>query len=498
MFSTILLSLAPALAPSSAVLSYPATICIQEDVEAKIAAAGDDVEKLMALAQAFKDAEDDASARTVYEKVITLDPNHEEAHKALRHHNYDGQWFTSYAALSKYRRAEKKKMAEKGLIRYNNEWVDEKIVPYLRMGWEKDDDGVFVSPTLVARAKEAAMAQSKGFQFRTEDSSWVDPADFDKWTAGQFKIGDEWVSADEAQEYHSKIGQSWKYAGKHFVAHSTCDNEANLYVAWWADNTYPDLVRIFGKEPAEKPAIAVFNSLEQFNQFAAGDQALQLQPAETGGYSSAHFSFYADVWFDMSAVPDGGAPEYIGGGAAYYNAGSESESPWGEYSVRHAAGLSYAESIDRAWNTISEVLTNQGGGGGGFDGIWEEKSIPRWLHYGAATYVERWGKSQNADNPWGVRDWAMGKLAEGGGLDELETFLAFGLDINDLELCSRLIMGSGGVVSFILEGDCKPVIEAHEAFKEALKSGGDTKQAVEELEKALIKNEKKLRKYLNL
>jgi tetratricopeptide (TPR) repeat protein len=498
MLSTILLSMAPALAPASPTPSPVLIACIQDDVEKQIADAGDDIEKLMALAQSFKDAEDDASARTVYEKVITLDKDHEAAHKALRHHNYDGQWFKSYAALSKYRRAEKKRMKEKGLIRYNNDWVSEKEVPYLRMNWTKQDDGKFINPVALARETEATAAMNREAQFRTEDSSWVEKADFDRWSAGDFKIGEEWVSADEAQAHHGQIGQAWKQSGRHFVAHSTCDTSANRDIAMWADATYPNLVRLYGLEPTQKPSVAVFNSLVQFNQFAAGDQALQVQPGETGGYSSAHFAFYADVWFDMSAVPEGGAPEYLGGGAAYYDVSGGSKI-WGEYSVRHAAGLSYGESIDHAWGTISEVLSGDGGGGGGLDGVWEEKSVPRWMLYGGATYVERWApNANNPDNPWGIRDFAMGELSKTGGLDEMETFLDFALDINDLDSCVRMIMGAGGVVSFILEGECEPVMEAHEAFKEALKSGSDTAKAVEDLEKALTKNEKKLRKYLNL
>ena len=89
----------------------PVVHWFQEDaeVDGQLAAAGKDTAKLMELAASLKTAGKEDAAKKVLKKVIEIDPNHEAARKELRHHNYDGKWFESYAELSKYRREETKK-----------------------------------------------------------------------------------------------------------------------------------------------------------------------------------------------------------------------------------------------------------------------------------------------------------------------------------------------------------------------------------------------------
>lgn len=496
MFSTILLSLAPSLAPVPYAAPIPAVSQEEGDAEAKIAACGDDVAKLVELAVAFKEGDDRASSRLAYERVLEIDANHEAAHKALRHHFYDDQWFTSYAALSKYRRAEAKRMKDEfGLVRYNDEWVSEKELPYIRMGWVKPEGSeTYVNP---AKAEKAAMVAAKveeGYQQRAEDSTWIAPADFDKWQQKMYMIGDEWVTEAEANAHHAEIGQWWKYRGEHFVAYSTCDVAASAWIAWWADKTYEDLVRIYGVEPEEKPVFACLTSLAQYNNFAAGDQNAQRQPSESTGFSSCHFSYVADVWFDISNPQ---APEYVGGGVAFYDVNDPQMKPWGQYSVRHAAALSYAESIDRAWNTISQFLSGGQGGGGGVspDQMWNEKRIPRWLVYGAAAYVERFGEDKNVaegGDPWAIRAWAMGQIGSGGKLSPLEDIFSMTLDLNDLQGSGRLIHQGGIVTAFMMDGDCAPVTAAHREFRNKMKAGEDTKDAIAAIQKAITENREAL------
>ena len=59
----------------------------------------------------------------------------------------------------------------------------------------------------------------------------------------------------------------------------------------------------------------------------------------------------------------------------------------------------------------------------------------------------------------------------------------------------RLIHEAGFVVSFILDGDCLPVREKHQAFKAALKRAEGEREAAEALQAALIENERALQKY---
>ena len=67
---------------------------------------------MLALAEEYKANNDGDSAQRVYWRIVAIDPDHEEAHKGLRHHNYDGKWFEGYEELSKYRREEARRKLE--------------------------------------------------------------------------------------------------------------------------------------------------------------------------------------------------------------------------------------------------------------------------------------------------------------------------------------------------------------------------------------------------
>ena len=61
-----------------------------------------------------------------------------------------------------------------------------------------------------------------------------------------------------------------------------------------------------------------------------------------------------------------------------------------------------------------------------------------------------------------------------------------------------MISEAGLLVSFMLDGNCKAVMDAHQAFRSALKLGGDTEAAVTELQEAIVANERALRRYAKL
>src|SRR5258708_23542321 len=125
-------------------------------LDAKIAAAGKDVAKLLELANSYTASAQEDSAKKVFRKVLELDANNETAHKGLRHQLYDKKWFESFAELSKYKREEAARMKSKGLARYKDDWVPEADAPFLNMGWIKDASGVFVHPADAARMKQVA------------------------------------------------------------------------------------------------------------------------------------------------------------------------------------------------------------------------------------------------------------------------------------------------------------------------------------------------------
>jgi hypothetical protein len=507
MISTLLLSVLLQPAPIPTVL---APCVLQEegaesDAAARIAAAGNDVDKLMELGKALADEGKRDDSKTAYNKVLELQPDHEAAHKALRHHFYDNQWFESYAALSKYRREEAAAMEAKGLKKWKDEWVPIADIPFLNMNWEKGADGEWFNPVDVARAEQVAKWKEAGYEFRADDSTWVAPGDFDKWKEKLFQCGEEWLDLDKANEFHAQIGQWWKLEGEYFSTWTTCAWDGGNWARWYADKTYPDLVRIFGVQPAKKPHFVVLNSLDQYNKFAGGDQALQLPAAESEGFSSLHGAFFADVLFDPTVQPF----QYVGCGVAYWDRGDDTLRAWGPYWLRFAAAQSYCEAIDPSWNAVGETIAGALSGGGGqpnSGAFWAEKRIPRWLRYGASSYVERYAKNpeaQDGGNPWDNREFAFGQVKAGGGLRKLEDVFAFGLDLADLEGSTRLYHEAGLVVAFLLDGaEGDGELKArHGAFKQALKSGKKDEAlsaAIEGLQAALAQREDDIKAFAGL
>ena len=56
------------------------------------------------------------------------------------------------------------------------------------------------------------------------------------------------MDAAKAAEFHSQIGQWWMREGERFTAWATTDWEGANWAVWYADQSYPDLVRLFGVE----------------------------------------------------------------------------------------------------------------------------------------------------------------------------------------------------------------------------------------------------------
>ena len=499
---TTLLFVASAESSSSrdaAAMREPAPARPQDDVDAKIAAAGKDVQKLLELAASLAAGPQADAAAKVYKRVLELDSSNEAAHKGLRHQLYDKKWFESFAELSKYKREEAAKMKEKGLARFKDSWVPEADLPFMNMGWVQGRNGTWQNPVEVARAKQYADFDAQGYRFRADDSSWVAPDDFPKWEALQWKCGKDWVDMAKANEFHSKPEQAWKLAGEHFDVQTTLDWDGANLARWHAEKSYPELVRIFGVEPTRRPGFVVVNGLAQYNQVAGNNPLLP----EAEGYSSLHGAYFADLFFDVNAKP----PQFEGCGVSYWARNDPKDGSWGPLWARWAAAQSFVETIDPSWGAVGERIA----AGGAMEdaafvaAFWTEKSVPKWLRYGAASYVERYMKdptvAEGAD-PWGIRTFAFGAVKKAGGLRKLDDVFAFALNINDVPGSTRLYDEAGVVVAYMMDGTNgdKGIAAKHDAFKNALGSGkpADVKTAATALQAELAKHDADIRKFAGL
>jgi hypothetical protein len=484
--------------------SRVAPVRLDEEFDKRFADAGSDVEKLWQLHLWCKETSRSAESRTVLKKVIELSPDHEEARKALGHHRYDNQWFETYTALAKYKRDQEAKLKADGKAIYKEQIVPLADVPYLRMGWTQDADKTWRSPHEIEQRTQEAKFVADGWQMRPDEESWVAPEDFDKWKAGLWKCGDKWLPIEEANQYHAQLFQWWRVKGPHFTLNTTCDrNPADArqstldWSLWWIETTFADLKRLYGIQPAKNPELLLLRSKQQYLDFGAGDPNKGIPPNDSSGFSSCHFAYFADALFDPTVTP----MEYRGQGVGYWADDDPVDKPFGPFSVRHAAGLSYAEAIDPSLDAISRAVEasaaqGQGPAQGSAQAFWTEKKIPRWMRYGGASYVERYfADPQNPNEPMGLRNWAIANLKNQGERLPLEQVFALTLDPNDQDASRRVISSAGLVVAFMLDGKCKPVMDAHQAFKAALASGKDVPKAVEDLQAALIANEAALKEF---
>lgn len=500
MIPALLFCVASPLTPAPAQPSASVLEAIDDaEVDAKIAALGRDVPKLLELAGTYAAANKYEDAKKVYKKVLQIDAENEAAHKALNHQLYDKKWFESFAELAKYKREEAARMKTKGLVRWKEEWVPEGDLAYLKLGFEKDAGGAWAHPAAIAKEKQAAEWKAAGYRFRADDNSWIAPDDMPKWAAVQWKCGDQWLDTAKADEYHSQITSSWELVGEHFEVWTTCDWDTGKWVRWHADKAFPELVRLFGVEPKHKPHFFVLKNLEQYNQ-AAGQTPILV---ETEGFSSLHGAYFADAFFDTGVKP----PLYLGCGVSYWDRKDPKLDSWGPKWLRFAAAQSFVEAIDPSWNAISTWISDEGGRDFATYPVpfWSEKKIPRWLRYGAASYVERYMKNPevaDGSDPWNLRAFAFGEVKKAGGLSKLDDVYAFKLDIKDVAGSARLYQDAGLVVAYLLDGAAgeKELAEKHTAFQAALKSGakGEVTAAVTALQKALAKHERDIKKFAGL
>lgn len=504
MIAILSLSLALNVALPAVAAPHALLQATNQEHDQKLKDAGNDVQKLLDLAKAWADARDDEGARAAYGKVLTIDKDNAVAHKGLRHHFYDGRWFDTYSAMFDARKADEDKMAAKGLVRLGEEWVPKADMPFLKMKWTKGSDGAWVNPAVTARLAREKELTDKGQQ--QQDLTWIQPEEFEQWKQGLWKCGDKWLGKAEADAYHSEIATWWQAPCEHFVVYSTCDRETVEWIKWYADHTYEDLVRIFGVEPGSrpsaldllgpqrnKPSIAILRTLAQHNDLATGNPGAQRPPVEVEGFSSLHYAYFAEAWFDLSS----GVPTYRGSGVGFWDRTDANLAPYGQHAIRHAAGQSFVEAIDPSF----EALANVGTAALAPATFWAEKKIPRWLRYGAASYVERYFIDKTVGdkgNPLWAREWGFANLKAKAALQSLDPVFKFAITLDDIPNSTLRINEAGCVVAYMLDGNDDAVKRAHQAFQEALRKNTGTREAATALEDALRKSEPAIRKFAGL
>lgn len=457
--------------------------------------AGEDPSKLWKLHEWCKEKGRDKDSKTALRKIVKVDPSHKEANIALGNVFFDGKWFANEKKVEEYKKekdlAEKKKQ---GLVEWKGEWVPAADVPYLEKGLVKDDAGEWVDA-------DAAKKLAEGW-VRDPDGQWIPPAEKENLANGLWKCGDQWLSLDDANKYHAEIGRWWTVPFEHFTVYSTCDRQVITdKIAFELNRACVDLEKVYGAElKKHKPVVLVLRDQQQYARYAAPEEGDERLDTDLFGYSSVHYARVAENGFDEATFQD------LAVGVAYWDATSEAGNKWGACAARHALGQSFGASLDPSPKAVEKVKKD-------FEkydprkygpDYMNEKRIPQWVRYGAATYAERYYTDPTpglgGDAQW-ARKWSVGNIVTKGGLRSLKQIFEFKLNVSDPNDAGKLINESGLLIAFCVDGGHKTVGEKWIAARDAIVSGKDKKAvsaAVTALQGEIEKAETDLRKFAGL
>ncbi|MFT7485164.1 MAG: hypothetical protein ACI9F9_001011 [Candidatus Paceibacteria bacterium] len=453
------------------------------EYEKKRTEAGKDEAKLWKLYEWCVAFDLGKQGRSCCRAILKKNDNHTGAHEALGHIDYDGQWFKTAKKLANYQQAEELRIAEEqGLIKYKGEWVSEEDLPYLKRGMSRDTNGGWINAEDLKRQQDGWIKQ---------DLVWVSPDETDNIGKGLWKCGERWLTLEEANAYHAKIGSWWIIPTDRFILYTTVDRETSEKVIDHMGRAYGDVQKALGKLSESAVAVTVFRDAEQYSTFASG--AEERRPTESRGLSSIHWAYLAADWYEGSEL------EFLGSGVGYWDASTEAGNSFGVHSVRHATALSLLEAADPSPKVVGYVqdkgLDRYKG-----DDFWAEKQLPEWFRFGVASYTDRYFVDQFAakDKYNWAREWSIQNLQVLGGMTPVAAMFDTKLDINQMESSLKLMSSLGLLFAFALDGENKEVIEAHAAVKAALREGEDPAKALKALRKVLTKNEPALREFAGI
>jgi hypothetical protein len=194
-----------------------------------------------------------------------------------------------------------------------------------------------------------------------------------------------------------------------------------------------------------------------------------------------------------------GGKGWLGAGASFWNATREHGDSFGVHDARMAFGLSFADGVDPSTEAI-ETLSKKGYRADFVEAFYGEKVIPAWFSWGAACYGARYYEDNSVargGDQWWVRKWSVDNLKRQGGLSFLRPVFDLELDPQNVRT-GTLINGAGLIMSFIIDGGCAEVIEAHAELKQALRAGKVTQKLFDSLRKAVEEHEEDLRTFAGL
>lgn len=436
---------------------------------ADLATAGGDPAKLWELHLVWKAGQKDFLAECALRKLLRVEPDHAQARAALGHERVGERWFTSRAALERYRLGQDPAVAPtRGLVKRKGGWVHPDEIALLAKGLSKD------STTGEWLSGDDRERLAKGWA--RQDLGWIAPAEVDSLDVGLWRVDGEWLDLSTANQRHASIDSMWRIPTHEIELHTTCDRDVGLRAIEHMGRALDDLRRVFGAEPMLPLSVALLREEEQYDRFAFGDVDGRRRATHGGRLYTIHYGFVAESWFP----PSDGRRATSGIGVGYWDAYVPNGDSYGVHSARLACGLSFVEALDPSPKAVKAALA--GGPKADYYAAYQaEKLLPAWLRYGGAVYAERYFTDASVGeggDPFWARKWSVENIARMGGLDDLASVFAFQLDADKRDASRKLMNEAGLIVAFLVDSECAPVRAAHEDFKRALLAGRVTPKVI--------------------
>lgn len=493
MLTTLLIAVAPLALPSddgSAVQPHALeslAVSSADDFKDMLKAAEKDPEKLWELYQwSLADDERKKYRKRVLKALIKVAPDHEEARLALGHVSFEGKWFESERERDKYA---EKVAKERGLVKFNGEWVEAADVPFLAQGLVRDEYGDWVDPISVKRKAEG---------WKRQDLEWIAPEDFDKLEKGLWKCGDKWLPLDAANDWHDDLENPWKIPTKRAVVWATTTRETAMKAAAQAELAWYDMQKVFGYGGDVPVPFMVVQDQDQYLRFMDGDEDYGLDQIDPIGVSGHSRAALADLYFDLEAG------KYLGMGVTYWDADDANGDNFGLHDARFAYGLSFVESIDPCFTAASQAIEKADGDEVDvtrfINARYSEHRIPRWLRWGAANYASRWFKDQQVKqggNPRWAIEWSASNLRAQGGLASMQEIFDFDVQLSN-DLSATTILSAGLLVAYMVDGGNPELAKLLKQFQEQLQKGEDVAKILDQIRKKLSESEEEIRAYVDL
>jgi hypothetical protein len=452
----------------------------------RLKSAGEDPAQLWELARwCWDNGRVPAGMRTL-EKLLRIDPEHAEARAALGHVRGFERWFPSQDALDRFAASQDEAVARsRGYAHQRSIWVHPGDRAALSKGQTKDPfSGQW-------RGLDETKRLAAGWV--RQDLEWIEPEDVGRVDLGQWRVDGEWLELSDAERRHASVERMWAIPGPEILLHTTVERRVAQAAMGHMQRALDDLRKVFGVEPTLPLEVALMHDEEQYDLFAFGAPDGRRRPTHVARLHTVHMGFFAESWFENQ----GGKPAFRGMGVGYWDTHVPNGDAYGVHSARLATGFSYVEAIDPSPKAVRKVARREPGAEY-LEDYRAEKRLPEWLRRGGAVYAERFFEDASVaegGDRWWARRWSLANLRERGGLRPLDEVLTLPLDPEKRDDSLKLLIESGLLVSFAVDGGCAPVTQAHAALRAVLAEGGSPTKALAALEDALRANQDALRTF---